>query len=1010
MKHVLLIAVLTATGCVVANTPRLGVDPVEDVVAAMTREEKARFLIGSGLTENPDGSPSAVVGRTRLIVPGAAGTTYPIERLGIPAIVFADGPAGVRIDTHREGDTTMYACTHFPMATLLGATWNDSIVAGIGRAIGVEAREYGVDVMLAPAMNIQRHPLCGRNYEYYSEDPLVSGRTASAYIEGLQSTGVGACVKHLAANNQETYRKANESIVSQRALREIYLKGFERVVRNSSPWTLMTSYNYLNGHYTSESPELIDSLLRREWGFDGVVVSDWYGGNNAVAQMKAGNDLLQPGYAREYDEIMAGLGTGLLDESVLDRNIARVLRLVMMTPRFKGYRPSASPDLKAHAMLARRAAAEGMVLLRNENGTLPLGDGIRKIAMFGNNSYNLIPGGSGSGDVNRAYEVTLGKGLSSAGYVPDARLADCYNSHIDKERRRLAREDNTFHMAARQQPRELKLDRKAVREAARDNDIAVLTVGFAAGEFADRSSASFRLDPVMRELLGMVCREFHDLGKKVVVLLNVGGVIETASWRELPDAILCVWQSGQEGGNSIADVLSGRSYPSGKLPMTFPVDYSDHPSNRNFPVDSAVDIIFKANTLEHRREVPNIDHTVYEEDVYVGYRYFNSFDKEVSYPFGYGLSYTTFGYSDANVTRCGSDGYELSVTVSNTGHRPGKEIVQVYATGPRNIDRPVGELVAYAKTRELKPGESQTLMLRVDNGDLSYFDEKKSAYVTPAGPYRLSIGASSRDIREEVEISVNRSVRTVKNILAPPIRFDRLDRTDKTKRNFSLYYQRATLFENLPVDSDDIVFLGNSITNFCEWHELLDNPNVKNRGISGDTYRGILQRLDPVTSGQPAKIFLMIGINNLGAGQPADSVVDGITHIVRKIKEDTPGTQLFLQSILPVNDEFMQYGGHTNRWHEIESINTRLEEVARAEGIPFVDVYSVLVDPLTGKLDPRYTNDGLHLLASGYLRWAEVLKPYLQDVTGKRHPGESAGTSSPHITHQPQKKQSAVNN
>lgn len=385
-KSLLVAAVCTVVGGVYANEtdlPQLWKDPVEKVVAAMTRSEKARFVIGTGM-EGIDNGDRAVIGSTKLIVPGAAGTTYPIARLGIPAIVFSDGPAGVRIDPRRENDTNTYFGTHFPMPTLLGATWNTEVAGGIGKAIGEEARDYGVDVMLAPAFNIQRHPLCGRNYEYYSEDPVVSGKLAAAYVCGLQSCGVGACVKHLAANNQETNRKANESIVSQRALREIYLKAFEHTVKESDPWCVMSSYNYLNGHYTSESPELLDSLLRGEWGFEGVVVSDWFGGSNAVAQMNAGNELLQPGYPKEYERIMEGLETGEFDEAVLDRNIIKVLNFIKRTPRFNNYKYSDKPDLKKHAAYARKIAPEGMVLLKNDSETLPFGDNIKKVALFGN--------------------------------------------------------------------------------------------------------------------------------------------------------------------------------------------------------------------------------------------------------------------------------------------------------------------------------------------------------------------------------------------------------------------------------------------------------------------------------------------------------------------------------------------------------------------------------------------------------------------------------------------------
>lgn len=769
------IAISTAALIVLAcgkDLPQLGKASVKDVVAAMTRNEKARFVIGTGM-EGLDNGDQAVIGSTKLIVPGAAGTTYPIPRLGIPAIVFSDGPAGVRIDPRRDNDTSSFFCTHFPMPTLIGATWNTEAAKEIGKAIGEEARDYGIDVMLAPALNIQRHPLCGRNYEYYSEDPLISGEIAAAYVKGIQECGVGACVKHLAANNQETNRKANESIVSRRALREIYLRGFETAIRKSDPWCVMSSYNYLNGFYTSESPELLDSLLRGEWGYEGVVVSDWFGGYDAAAQMKARNNLLQPGYPDEYRRLMESMESGELDEAVMDRNISEALELIMRTPRFKGFGYSNSPDLKGHAEFVRKIASEGMVLLKNANGTLPFSDDIRTVALFGNCAYDMIAGGSGSGDVNRAYTISLPEGFRNAGYSTDQELAAEYMSHIAAEKARLEKEDKTFHMAAKLRPQELGISRSAIRKLVGRNDAAVISVGIAAGEFADRSTESFYLDPIMDRLLKDVCEAFHAEGKSVTVILNISGVIETSSWKNLPDAILCTWQCGQEGGNSIADVISGKSYPSGKLPMTFPTDYSDHASDQNFPHNADTGIIFGANRKTLSRENRNIDHTIYEEDIYVGYRYFESFGKKVSYPFGYGLSYTTFGYSPAEISSDGKD-LGLEVTVTNTGCSPGKEIVQVYVSRPSGIETPVKELVAFAKTKELQPGESQSLSIRIEAENLAIFDESESAWFTPAGQYTFSVGSSVRDIRSTVRHSLSGKKTPVRNILSPSMPINRL--------------------------------------------------------------------------------------------------------------------------------------------------------------------------------------------------------------------------------------------
>ena len=755
----------------------------EEVMAKMSLEDKAHFVIGTGM-EGFSGD-EAVIGATKNLVPGAAGTTYPLDSLGIPAIVLADGPAGLRIDPTREGDSATYYCTHFPIGTLLASTWNTKLVEEVGIAMGQEVNEYGADVLLAPALNIMRNPLCGRNFEYYSEDPVVAGKTAAAYIKGIQKNDVGTSIKHFAANNQETNRMGNDAHMSQRALREIYLKGFEIAIKESKPWTVMTSYNYINGVYTSESKDLVQTILRDEWGYEGTVMTDWFGGKDGAVQMWAGNDMLQPGKKEQFDSIVAGVKSGKLAEADLDRNVSRILNLIEKTPRYQGYKFSNKPDLKAHAEVTRQSAAEGMVLMKNEKA-LPFAESIKNVALYGNTSYEFIAGGTGSGNVNHAYVVSLLDGMKNGGYAVSDDLKQAYELFWNDYRKareaeiaKIEKTDPQKAMMMRFLPSGLpaeKLFTVAELEAqAAKADIAVLTIGRISGEFFDRKSSDFNLNDSERKLLEQVCETYHKAGKQVVVLLNIGGVIETASWKELPDAILCAWQAGQEGGNSVVDVLSGKQSPSGKFTMTWPVKFTDAYSSKNFPVDQTAKLDFM-NTVE-RGNVKNVDWTDYEEDIYVGYRYFDSFEVPVSYPFGFGLSYTTFDYSDAKITEKG-DAYEVTVTVKNSGEREGKEVVELYISAPDNkaANKPVKELKAFAKTKNLKPGESETLKLSVKAADLASFDEASSSWVVAEGEYQFLIAASSQDIKSTLAAKVKAQQTKAHDVMKPSVKLNLLKR------------------------------------------------------------------------------------------------------------------------------------------------------------------------------------------------------------------------------------------
>jgi beta-glucosidase len=752
-RSVISALVLLAASAAVSSAvdlPQLGKSPTREVIAAMTREEKVSLVIGTGMRRPglPADRQGPAIGETREGVPGAAGTTFAIPRLGIPAVVVADGPAGLRIQPTRGGDTSRtYYCTAFPIETLLASSWDVDLVERVGRAMGNEVKEYGVGVLLGPALNTHRNPLGGRNFEYYSEDPLVSGRMAAAMVKGVQSQGVGTSPKHYVANDHEWNRNVINVKVSQRALREIYLRGFEIVVREARPWTVMSSYNKVNGPYTSESPALLTGVLRDDWGFDGLVMTDWFGGRDAVAQMKAGNELLMPGTAAQQKTLLAALESGDLKEEVLDRNVERVLELVRRTPAFQGYQHSDAPDLKAHAQVGREAAAEGMVLLRNE-GVLPLRSSA-KLALFGNTSYSMITGGTGSGDVNEAYSISLVEGLKGAGVAIDGALAESYERYIQEEQKKRPAPARPFMPQAPIPERAAGADE--IARLARETDLALVTIGRNAGEGRDRQrEGDFELSAAEKALLEGVATAFHAQKKTVLVVLNIGGVIETASWRELPDAILLAWQPGQEAGHAIADVLTGRTPPSGKLATTFPMRWEDVPSSANFPGKVLEGPDPNATARGPFGGGDRAAEVVYEDDIWVGYRHYATKGVKTAYPFGFGLSYTRFRYSDLKLSSA-ELGKELtaSVTVTNAGDATGREVVQLYLSAPGKVaPKPALELRAFAKTKALKPGESQTLSFTLTARDLASFDEASSSWLAEAGTYTVKVGASSEDIRQ----------------------------------------------------------------------------------------------------------------------------------------------------------------------------------------------------------------------------------------------------------------------
>lgn len=745
----------TATVFVSCNskTPMFGKASIEKIVSELTLEEKANLLVGTHAFWGD--SIDSEIKSVKSFLPGCAGTTTPISRLGIPGIQLPDGPAGLRISPTRENDESTYYCTAYPVATMLATTWNNELIAEVGVAIGDEVKQYGADVLLAPALNIHRHPLLGRTFEYFSEDPIVSGKVTAALVNGIQSNGVGATLKHFAFNNQETNRNNNDARISDRVAREIYLKGFEIAIKESAPWAIMTSYNRINGIHTAESYPLLEGILREEWNFDGVVMTDWGGGKDAIAMVKAGNDLLMPGNIRQRDAIISAVNDGTLSIEDVNRNVTRVLEMVAKSPKAHGYTPSNNPDMQKHRDIARSSAAEGMVLLKNDNNTLPFSSSIKNVALYGINSYKFLAVGTGSGSVNCLHVVNMEEGLEAAGYKIDAAIATPYRKHVEQMAPRTA--NDFMKLENVEMPSSLLSQPYKLRADAIANDVAIITIGRSCGESSDREyEGNYLLTDVEQRLIKDVCAAFHYKGKRVVVVLNIGAPIETASWKEQPDAILLAGLPGQEGGFAIGDIMKGEITPSGKLVDTYVNKMSDIPSNRNFPVNhTELSQESRQNRNNPNREaIKNFDYTNYEEGIYVGYRFFDLVPERVSYPFGYGLSYTTFQYSEPTV-KYENNSIKATIKVTNTGNYNGKEVVQLYVTAPKStLKKPVKELKDYGKTKLLKPGESDILTFTISNYDLASYHEDLNAWVTDAGHYSLYFSASAQEVKENISINI----------------------------------------------------------------------------------------------------------------------------------------------------------------------------------------------------------------------------------------------------------------
>ncbi len=759
-------------------------EQAKDIISKMTVEEKIGMIVGDGKFLNIDDPKTIEEGKGIIINDQRSKLVIP--RLGIRNTAMADGPAGLNREPYKEGQKYFQFTTAFPTETCLASTWNISLVNEIGKAYGNEALEYDFDLVLAPGVNIHRNPKDGRGFEYYSEDPLLTGKMAASMVNGMQSYGIGVTLKHFTAHNQQANRHYYNAVISQRALREIYLRGFEIAVREGHPKAIMPSYNKINGFYTSQNPELLTTIARNEWGFDGLYVTDFDGKGSAAAKVRAGSDILMSGNIQEHNELKIALKDKTLDESILDKNLLHILKFKLNSPRAKGHIPTSRPDLNAHAKTAQKAAEEGMVLLKNKNNILPLNiKREKKIALFGKISYYLIAFGTGSGTV-RSYKhrISVNKGLKEAGFKVLKDMEVYYLDYIEQIKREnlvppyfdnpKMRKDNGI--VGNQAPPHFKnrlvafskekiVSREEIKKYESKTDVAVITLGRSAGE--NYENGYLPITKIELDLLLNVSDIFHAAGKKVIVVLNVAGIWETASWRDYADAILLAWLPGQEGGHAVANILKGTVNPSGKLPDSFPLKYEDVPSASSF----------------HGLPVENPINSFYKEGIYVGYRYYDSFNVPTAYEFGFGMSYTKFEYSNLKLSSNSfTSKIKATITIKNTGKVDGKEVVQLYLSAPATeIEKPDQELKGFAKTKLLKPGESQLLSFDIDAKALASFWSGISSWVADKGTYEVRIGASSKDIRQKATFNLPKTmvVEKVHDVLYPNFYMKELSRSEK---------------------------------------------------------------------------------------------------------------------------------------------------------------------------------------------------------------------------------------
>lgn len=698
------------------DATKLSASTVQQVLSEMTTYEKATLVILAS-------APNSMAGQIRAF-----------ERFGIPSVQFADGPAGLRLTQNTLA---------YPSGTTLASTWNNDIVQDITAFMGEDCRNFGVEMLLAPGMNIQKNILNGRNFEYFSEDPYLTGLMAANYTLGLQSTGVSVALKHYAANNQETNRMNVSVEVTERALREIYLRAFEYAVDIADPHSVMTSYNKIQGIYSGVNKNLVD-VLREEFGFSGFVMTDWGTQINRVDMLKSGNDLYCGGNVIEekiVEEILNGLNKGSLKMEQLNACCENILNYIVISNAMKDIDVTNTITNKAAKLKAiRQAGAEGTVLLKNDDNTLPLP--ITTVSLFGNASYRTEHCGYGSGYVNTSGVVSIKQGLENAGIVLNSSVTALYKNCGQ----------NAFGDADRNpsnDPYEITVTSTIARDAAKISECAIYTISRITAETVDHENRAgdFLLNAKEKQAIQNLAAAFHAQGKKLIVIINTGNPIEVASWEHLADAIIYAGLSGEQIGNSIGDIIRGKVNPSGKLTSTWPKKFSDTPYAAYFPGD--------------------YNSVVYNDDIYVGYRYYTTFGVDVMYEFGYGLSYTNFEYSNYKVKQDGKN-YVLSVDVKNVGKVAGKDVVQFYVTKPDGQnEHPLMELVGYGKTKNLAPGATQTIEVTVSYDELKTYSTEYSRWFIEEGEYAFHVASSVNDVHftEKEYIEEEIIVSDVDNIL-----------------------------------------------------------------------------------------------------------------------------------------------------------------------------------------------------------------------------------------------------